>query len=389
MIRITDKKECCGCEACVKICPKNCISLYKDEYGFTYPVVDESKCINCSLCEKVCPMLNKQKISYEGAKVYGLTNKNKKVLKKSSSGGVFHSIAKKVIEDGGIVYGVDSSLNFISVNNLTDLDKILGSKYLQAHNFPFKEVLSDLKEEKKVLVSGTPCQIAALRLFLRKDFANLYTISFVCESVPSPVVFNILCKYYEKKYNSKIVNTSFRDKKYGWVASKYVKFTFANKKTKEVHLPENPFLKLFLSMEIARPSCMICKHRGKNSTADIIMSDFWNVVKSKNTKYSYLGVSQALFNKKGLELFSDVEQDFEVYESSTEEMKLLNKMFNDIKFEEMNNEFILDIKKMDVDQAYHYLMKNYAQSPKEIFKYKVKLKLSKIRYIISKLLRRY
>ena len=52
------KQNCCGCTACVAVCPKGCITMCEDHEGFLYPVVDKKNCIDCTACEKVCPILN-------------------------------------------------------------------------------------------------------------------------------------------------------------------------------------------------------------------------------------------------------------------------------------------------------------------------------------------
>ena len=198
MIKIKDKTNCSGCEACMNICPKNCISMQKDEYDLYYPKVNIEECINCGLCEKVCPILNKKDMNYDNSKVFGMYNKDKDILKKSSSGGVFYSLAKEIINKGGVVYGVDFDLQFKRAKELKELEPLLKSKYLQAKNLPYKKILEDLNKGLLVLVSGTPCQIAGIRNYIKDDYKNLYTVSFVCEGVPSPIVYNILIKHYEK-----------------------------------------------------------------------------------------------------------------------------------------------------------------------------------------------
>ena len=55
MIQITDKTKCCGCTACVSVCPQNCITMQTDDEGFSYPVVNPDLCIGCDACEAVCP----------------------------------------------------------------------------------------------------------------------------------------------------------------------------------------------------------------------------------------------------------------------------------------------------------------------------------------------
>ena len=96
MIEIKNKKDCCGCHACMTVCPKQCISMVADEEGFVYPKVDMSCCIGCHLCEKVCPVLHQAEPS-RPLKVYASMNKNLDIRLKSSSGGLFTLLAESVI----------------------------------------------------------------------------------------------------------------------------------------------------------------------------------------------------------------------------------------------------------------------------------------------------
>ena len=103
MIDIKVKKDCCGCSACVQICPKGCISLIEDNEGFLYPEADKSICIECGLCDKVCPFINVG-IPCEPADTYAAKNKDEHIRMESSSGGIFTLLAEKVIREGGRQY---------------------------------------------------------------------------------------------------------------------------------------------------------------------------------------------------------------------------------------------------------------------------------------------
>lgn len=205
-----------------------------DEEGFRYPKVDKKKCINCHLCEKICPLLNMYKSNQKGYLVYGAINKNIKTLKESTSGGVFYELAKEIINQNGIVFGVkydkDELAIFDYAEDLEKLKQFMGSKYLQAKvNGMYNKAKENLERGRLVLFSGTPCQIAGLYSFLGKKYENLYTLDLVCEGVPSEIIFNAFKNHYEKKYKSKIADVKFRNKKYGW---KYFGFliTFENGK---------------------------------------------------------------------------------------------------------------------------------------------------------------
>ena len=251
MIRIDNKIDCCGCEACVQKCPKSCISLKFDEQGFRYPVIDLNICVDCHMCETVCPVLN-QGEKRKPVTIYGAFNVQEHIRLNSSSGGVFYPLAKYVIENGGVVFGArfDKQWNVehCSVHNLSQLTELLGSKYVQSHvGSTYKEAEKYLKEGCLVLFSGTPCQIAGLKKYLRKDYRNLVMVDFVCHGVPSPGVWE---KYKSETMaqigknvigdNESIViqDVNFRDKIKGWE-----KFSCKNRKYTQEYFYESLFVR--------------------------------------------------------------------------------------------------------------------------------------------------
>ena len=192
MIEISDKSKCCGCSACVQRCPKQCIIMKEDEEGFLYPHVDTEICIDCGLCEKVCPIIN-QAETKEPLKVYAVKNRNLQKRELSSSGGLFIALSEKNIEKDGVVFGVVFDENWeahhVAATTLEELEPMMRSKYMQSRvENTFAETEKYLKEDKEVMYIGTSCQIAALKLYLRKEYNNLFTIDFICHGVPSPGV---------------------------------------------------------------------------------------------------------------------------------------------------------------------------------------------------------
>lgn len=193
MISINKKDNCCGCYACVNVCPKDCISMEEDSEGFNYPCVDKSKCVDCTLCEKVCPIINKDKVaqgSNEEDNTYVAYTKNATVRKNSSSGGMFTELAESVLKNNGVVFGCafddDFNAHHIMIDNISDLEKLRGSKYIQSQiESTYKEAEKLLKNGKLVLFSGVACQIAGLNSYLRKDYNNLITVDVLCHGVPS------------------------------------------------------------------------------------------------------------------------------------------------------------------------------------------------------------
>lgn len=308
MIQIIDKSLCCGCSACVQRCPKQCITLHEDHEGFLYPKVDTDTCIDCGLCEKVCPILN-EGIPHLPLKVYAAINKDEKIRLESSSGGIFTLLAEKTINEGGVVFGARFDENWqVKLDYTESIEGIAtfrGSKYVQARTGnTYKEAEDILKAGRKVLFTGTPCQIAGLKKFLRKDYDNLLAVDFVCHGVPSPKVWRkylseLLASKGEKNtvsfssnqtnisgLNTPIEGISFRDKTLGWKKYSFVLRKNLTKETadgeknsvsfSEMH-KGNIFMRAFLADMISRPSCYKCHCKEGKSGADITIADFWGI----------------------------------------------------------------------------------------------------------------
>lgn len=287
MINIQNRRECCGCAACVQRCPKQCITMQTDKEGFLYPKVDKEKCIDCGLCEKVCPIINHGEKRTPLA-VYAAKNTNEEVRLKSSSGGVFTLLAEPVINGGGVVFGARFNEEWDVVHSYTEtiegLAAFRGSKYLQSNiGDSYKKAEMLLKSGRKVLFSGTPCQIAGLRCYLRKEYENLLTVECVCHGVPSPKVWREYLK--EVKANSRatsIQDVCFRDKSTGW---KGYSVSYKCKGKQDVYKRysaqyyDNPFMRAFLGDFILRPSCYSCVAKAGSSGADIALADFWGIEK--------------------------------------------------------------------------------------------------------------
>lgn len=333
MIEINRKEDCVGCNACVQKCPVHCISMCSDEQGFQYPRVDAEKCINCGLCEKVCPVIN-QNEPERPVNVYAGWNTYEKVRLASSSGGVFFSLAKRIIDEGGIVFGAKFNKKWEVVHSYADttegIKEFIGSKYVQSkigNCYLYAEKF--LKAGRKVLFSGTPCQIAGLKRFLRKDYADLLlTVDVVCHGVPSPGIWKEYLNHITRpKGASKntesqtslismdeipsIEGISFRDKRLGW--EKYgIAILYAapkggknsesqssiskDKRDSELFEShgENIFMQGFLKDLYLRPSCYECPAKCGKSHSDITLADFWGIKKYYPNLYSEEGISLIL-----------------------------------------------------------------------------------------------
>lgn len=320
MIQIQDKSKCCGCCACVDVCAHYAITLKTDIEGFWYPEVDKDKCVDCGLCEKVCPelhILDLKKNDFEKpAHTIAAINKNMSVRWDSTSGGAFSALADVMYAQGGYVSGAvyndDFSVsNYIS-NNQEDLKRLRSSKYLQSKaEGLYKQIRDLLRNGEKVLACGTPCQMAALRSFLRKDYDNLTIVDFICRGVNSPKVYRKYLDSLERKYGGKVVYVKAKNKELGW-RNLTRKVVFDNGKVYYGVRMDDDFRRGYHTNVFCRPSCYHCQYKGFPRMADITIADYWGIEKVDKNLDNNIGTSMILLNsKKGIEYFEKVKDRLE------------------------------------------------------------------------------
>lgn len=338
------KKDCCACGVCALVCPHGAITMRADEDGFVYPYVNEEKCISCGLCEKMCAFQNKRETN-EPIKVYALARKDAISLKKSASGGAFAGLAEQWIEQGGVVFG--ASLRkcngklvpcHVSAQKKEDLFPLLGSKYVQSDlGQTFLETKELLEHGRKVLFSGTPCQIAALKNWLRKDYSELLTIDLVCHGVPNAVMFQDYIEIESKKVGHIAEDFRFRDKEMGWGLN--AKLIYSNNSEQHsVCIPSHnsSFYELFLRGEIYRENCYSCPYANSHRPGDMTIGDYWGIekqhpeyLKPEGTLDCEEGVSLLIINtKKGAEAFEKFGSVFKYYPSIFEKAAKYNEQLN-------------------------------------------------------------
>ena len=310
-----DKNNCTGCRMCEQICPVKAIEMIENEEGFIEPKVSQEKCIDCGLCFKRCPQLNDVNSNrLDKIEVYAAKNKNIKEQKESSSGGIFSVIANYVLENNGIVFGCAFNSNIvaehIAIKIKDELYKLRGSKYVQSNtNNTYTEVKRYLDNNKLVLYSGTPCQIAGLKAALNKDYVNLITADLVCHGVPSPKLFKKYINYLEEKYKSKIKSFEFRNKeKNGWGYT--AKIVFFNEKKLYINANLDSYYKSFLKSYTFRDVCYNCKYATTERISDITLADYWGIQNKIPDFYDEQGISAIIINtQKGKNLFSKLCKD--------------------------------------------------------------------------------
>lgn len=319
MIRIFDKKECCGCTACGQVCPIKCIVMISDSEGFLYPKVDQSLCIHCGLCERVCPIISAQRENDNVSPYsYAAWNKNDQIRRTSSSGGVFSALAEYILKNRGFVVGAAFRSDFRTVehhicSSVEELDKLQGSKYLQSEKGDvYVKIKKYLEKASMVLFSGTPCEIEGLRSFLRKPYENLICIDFICHGVPSPKLWNKYVQYREKEAGASTVKTYFRHKAYGWKKFS-VAFHFSNKTEYLMPKGKDLYMQMFLQDLCLRPSCYDCQFKKKHRVSDLSLADFWGSENVLPKLDDDKGISLVIVHsEKGSELLESVKDHLEM-----------------------------------------------------------------------------
>ena len=315
MIKIDNKSMCCGCWACYNACPKHCITMEEDNEGFRYPKIDANLCIDCGLCEKVCPIL-KPKMDDTIPQSYVVQQKDEEILRTSTSGGFFTSISKYAIENGGVVFGAafndDMELSHSYSETLEGCKKFRGSKYVQSLiGETYKQAKSFLDEDRVVIFSGTPCQIAGLYGYLgKKKYENLITVDLVCHGTPSPLLLRKYLAYHAEKLDSPVVDYRSRDKYYGYDFSTAT-IWFADRK-KQYHKGKESDLMLGLYFKniCSRPSCYHCHFKTLHRISDITIFDCWDA-RSVSHKFSNKGATNVFIHtEKGRLVFEKLKDDF-------------------------------------------------------------------------------
>lgn len=306
MNKICDKNLCTGCMACVNICSHNALSMESDIEGFLYPQVDQTKCVDCGLCVKTCP-INIAPSTNSPIDVYSGWIKDVSLRMASSSGGAFTTLAMPVLNDGGVVFGValDDNLKAYHtyVESVLDLSRLRGSKYVQSYiGDSYKDAKKFLQAGRKVLFSGTPCQIAGLKKYLRKEYDNLFTIDLICHGVPSPKIFEDWKSYMKKRFALKdITSIDFRGKKSSWI---FFHMTIDGhvEKDEAFHYEgkyyDDPYIRGFLRDYFLRPSCHQCHFTKIERCSDFTIADWWGYQseKGETRDFEKKGVSLMLCN---------------------------------------------------------------------------------------------
>ena len=298
----TNLLSCTGCQCCRQLCPAGAITMEEDPEGFPAPVIDQQKCTGCGLCAERCPS-NRGPALQKPRRVVGARYvRDDSRLAESSSGGACYALAERFLTDGNaIVFGAaldqDNICRHIGISDISELHRLQGSKYVQSDiGDTYRQAEQALRAGKRVLFTGTPCQIAGLYQYLGTQYENLFTVDLICHGVPSPALFRLYVQYLEEKeLGGKIVYFNFRSKaKRGWGAGTFLAKTKA--RTQIILKHNNRYMLAFSRNNCLRECCYRCQYARAERVADITVGDFWGVKKTHPEFYDRRGCSVCLIN---------------------------------------------------------------------------------------------
>ena len=309
MMEITPRDQCCGCEACANICPKNCISFKMDAEGFFMPEIDPAKCVNCGLCKKVCPANSSARYNGKSNSVYAAWALDDKIRTSSSSGGLYSVFAQDILDRGGIVNGTVFNGEQILIHDLFETPEGVascrGSKYVQSRaGMIYRETKKHLDAGRQVLFLSTPCQVDALYRFLGKDYENLTTCDLLCHGTPSPGFFQQILSWIAPDHGE-LHNITFRNVT-GW-GKCAIKAQSPSGEINETSI-DRIYTKTFLVGLTLRKNCYACPYATERRVADLTIGDFWEIGRYRHFRHdTSKGVSVVLVNSaKGQALLDRV-----------------------------------------------------------------------------------
>ena len=304
-MELCSRESCTACGACITVCPKKCIEFKKDEYGFLFPIIDKVQCIQCGKCVSSCHILNKPDLVYPN-EAYAAWSNDSEDRKSSTSGGAASVFYQTVVANGGIGYGAvyDDNLNVVirGYDN-EDIVKFKNSKYVYSSmGNVFLEIRKNLLERKMVLFIGLPCQTAAIKTYLGKEYDSLILVDIVCHGTPPQQYLNEHISAIEKKCGKKTCHIKFRnDNEFEFMCfdSCCDKPFFSRTKNADAYL-----LPFFEALTY-RDSCYCCTYAQNKRVADITIGDFWGLGLKKPFNHPYTGaISLVLINtSKGKQFF--------------------------------------------------------------------------------------
>lgn len=303
---MVERNLCTGCGACAAVCGSAAIAMKRDREGFTYPVIDMGKCTRCGICGRVCPVDRDRREDTERESpaeryYYGARARDDGMRRLGSSGGMFPLLALQVLEDGGVVFGAalheDGHVCHTGITTREEIGKISGTKYVQSDlSSVWEEIDSLLRQGKRVLFCGTPCQCDAVRLYAGDRRESLILVDLICYGVPSPGIWEQYVRFLETRYHGVFQAFCFRDKRAGDHGRTAVLRIGGKEKTSP--LLKDLFCKSYFCSVNLRPSCFSCRYCTVERRSDLTLGDFWGIESIRPDLDDGMGVSAVICHTK-------------------------------------------------------------------------------------------
>ena len=333
MPQLCTPEQCMGCGACMNACPKGCITMEADMEGFLHPKIDTDLCVDCKRCQNVCPVLSAKRMEQMPVRSFAAHSKDADIVHNSSSGGVFTLFGREILNRGGVVIGAafdgPDHVRHIVAQNEAELCRLRGSKYVQSDiGTIYQQVKQFLKEDRCVLFSGMPCQVAGLKMYLGRDYEKLICIDTICHSAPSPKVWNQFLLETERAAGSPVIRANFREKQNGW-EKYFLRLDLENSEMIRYSGAENWYMQAFIQGMSTRKSCYSCKFKGENHFSDLTLGDFWGVRFANPECLNEDGTSLVLLHTpKGQKFFELFQNDAVIQEVDFEKAIEANPAYN-------------------------------------------------------------
>lgn len=319
----TRKEDCCGCGACLDVCPAGAIRMVQDREGFYYPRRNENLCTGCGKCIQVCPL--KKLPENPGEHLYfGVQAKEERLRETSSSGGFFSVLARYIFQKEGVVFGAAYNENMEVIHkeafHMEQLEALKRTKYVQSDlSTAYKRAEGWLKAGRWVLFCGTPCQIQALRLFLGTNYEKLITADLICYGVPSPGIWHSYVKYLERRYKGKMTDFSFRDKRNR--DNGHTRACVIGGAEHVTSMYNDDYCTIYFSNYILRPSCHGCKFCTPERESDFTIGDFWGIEKIRPDLDDGMGNSVVILHtQRAQEVWESVRENVNWFSCEKEEV---------------------------------------------------------------------
>ena len=393
--------DCVGCGACVQICSHHAICMTENRYGFIYPQIDQKKCVQCGLCHNVCPMEHEIIKNPMNRLSFGGYIKDEKIRRNSTSGGAFTAICKAFCDTDYVIYGAASEGINVMHKEISDIDHIdifYSSKYAQSFiGNSYAKAKADIQNGKKVLFSGTPCQIAGLYRYLKNvDQGKLLTVEVICGGIPSALFVKKYNEWCISKYGTAIKTFNYRYTGKNRWDDQIIYVELENGKTFITTRWFSRFYSIFLQRLMSRPSCNACRFTSNERIADITIADLWGVDREYPELYDNgEGCSWIICNsEKGIQVFENAKKYMTGHEVDFEAMRryqsigLIRKIVHS-----RYKEFMEDLLVMDYPQ----LCKKWYKKPtlrllyqkriwnnrRRVLLWKIKSKYNYIRHVLN------